>query len=131
MKKIIKEKDEKIAHLDKINKLLLESNNENKNVVNALKSSISFKLSGKEKLISIIFVSQDQGIHYPIICKNSQKFNEVENLLYDKFPDYKKSVNVFLLGGKAIKSSLTLDENKIKDGDIITITNFDDTVLNN
>ena len=131
LKKIIKEKDEKIAYLDKINKLLLESNNENKNVVNALKSSISFKLSENEKLISIIFVSQDQGIHYPIICKNSQKFNEVENLLYDKFPDYKKSVNVFLLGARQIKGSLTLDENKIKDGDIITITNFDDTVLNN
>ena len=124
LKKIIEVKDENI-------KQLLESNNEYKNVVDALKSSISFKLSGKEKLISIIFISQDQRIKYPIICKNSQKFNEVENLLYDKFPDYKKSVNVFLLGGDSIKSSLTLDENKIKDGDIITITNFDEISGNN
>ena len=125
-KKIIKEKDKEIAIIIENNKQLLESNNKYKKVANALNSSISFNLSENEKLISIIIQSQDQVINNPIICKNSHKFNEVENLLYEKFPDYKKSLNVFLLGSKTINNKLTLDENKIKDGDIITMTIFDD-----
>ena len=129
LKKIIKEKDEKIALLEGNNKLLLETNNKYKNIVNALKSSIPFELSGNEKLISIIFQSANQEINYPIICKTNQKFNEVENLLYDKFPKYKKSENYFLLGGAKINRSLTIDENKIKNGDIIIMNIFDDSML--
>jgi len=129
LKNITQAKNKEIANLQKknkqINNLYLESIDKYKNITNALESSISFKLSGKEKLISIIFMSQEKGIQYPIICKNTHKFNEVENILYDKFPECKKSENIFLFGGEKINKSLTLDENKIQYGDIITMTIFE------
>ena len=110
------------------NKNLLENVNDHKTVATALKNSINFELNKDEKIMCVIFMSVDQQVHYPIICKNNQKFNEVENLLYDKFPEYKEFENYFLLYGKKISKSLTLDENKIKYGDIITMTKYEEDV---
>lgn len=125
---IINEKDDEIALLKENNKNLLENVNDHKTVATALKNSINFELNKDEKLMFVIFMSSDQQVHYPIICKNNQKFNEVENLLYDKFPEYKEFENYFLLYGKKISKSLTLDENKIKYGDIITMTKYEEDV---
>ena len=125
---IINEKDDEIALLKENNKNLLENVNDHKTVATALKNSINFELNKDEKLMCVIFMSSDQQVHYPIICKNNQKFNEMENLLYDKFPEYKEFENYFLLYGKKISKSLTLDENKIKYGDIITMTKYEEDV---
>jgi len=125
LKKTIQEKDKQIASLQKNNKTHSESIKEHKNVVNALNSSISFRLCGKEKLISIIIINHELGIEYPIICKNTHKFNEVENILYNKFPKCKKTENYFLFGGIKFNKSLTLDENNIKNGDIIIMMIYD------
>ena len=74
----------------------------------------------------VIFLSTDQKVHYPIICKNKQKFNEVENLLYEKCPEYKDFENFFLVDGNKIIKSKTLEENKIENGQIITMTVFEE-----
>ena len=40
-------------------------------------------------------------------------------MFYDKFIEYKNKKNIFLIKGKSINSNKTLEENNIKNGDII------------
>ena len=79
----------------------------------------SFELSEGEKLISITFISFDELIQYSIICKNTHKFREIENMFYDKYIEYKNKNNNFLIKGKSINKNKTLEENNIKNGDVI------------
>ena len=73
-----------------------------------------------ENQISVIFqYIDDQTVHYPVICKESQKFSEVEKLLYEKFPRYKKTINYFICNGNIIDKTKTLKENKIGYGNVI------------
>ena len=77
------------------------------------------KNNGKE--IAIIFISLDQKMNYPIICQNNEKFAIYEQKLYDIYPQYKESENFFICNGKKINRNYTIEENKIKYGDIIQI----------
>ena len=76
-----------------------------------------------EEVLSLNFVSMgnsDIG-HYSLVCKNTDLFVREEERLYEKFPQFKKLETFFEVNGKRIKRFLTLDENKIKDNDIINI----------
>ena len=99
---------------DKLNKL-------KENNLNELKYNIPLLLKKEEKLISIIFNSFDENIHYSIICKNTDKFSKIESLLYDKYPEYKDLKNNFIINGKEINVFESLEDNKIKNTDIITL----------
>jgi hypothetical protein len=70
-------------------------------------------------LISVLFLSA--SIQEPIICTQKQIFNEVENKLYEKFPELKNGEYYFLIGGNKVNKYLTLEENNIKDGAKILI----------
>ena len=73
-----------------------------------------------ENQISVIFQCiDDQTVHYPVICKESQKFSEVEKLLYEQFPRYKKTINYFMCNGNIVDKTKTLKENKIGYGNVI------------
>ena len=100
----------------KIEILLNEKNAE----IAKLKLRFPFELSEGEKLISITFISFDESIQYSIICKNTHKFREIENMFYDKYIEYKNTNNIFLIKGKNINPSKTLEENNIKNGDVIS-----------
>ncbi len=71
--------------------------------------------------MTVIFISSDQKIHYSFICKNIDKFNKIENLLYDKYPEYEQSENFFTVNGNKIIKSQTIEQNKIKNSDIILL----------
>ena len=86
-------------------------------------SQFSFELSGREKIISIIFISFDQNIISSFICKNTDIFNSLENKFYEKYSEYKNLDNIFISNGRKIDKNKSLDENKIKNNDIITIFN--------
>ena len=101
---------------DKMKELLEEIRIKDK-----LLSNYPVKLSEGEKCLSVIFISADQKIHYPIICKNTDKFSTIENILYDAYPEYIESQNCFLVNGNLINKYKTLDFNKIKNGDIIML----------
>ena len=92
-----------------------------KNELNNLKSVIPFKIQPSEKLMSVVFSSEDQNIHYSVICKNTDKFERIENLLYDEYPEYKKPNNCFKVDGNIINKKDTLEDNKIKDKSIIIL----------
>ena len=85
-------------------------------------SRFPFELDSGEKLISIIFASTDQKVLYSTICKNTDKFGNIELKLYDAYPDYSESVNIFTVNGNKINRSKNLDENKIKNHDTIILT---------
>jgi len=56
-----------------------------------------------------------------MIIKNSAKFSNIETTLYQKFPNYLKSQNFFLVNGKIINKSITIEQNKIKNQDVIIV----------
>jgi len=82
-------------------------------------------LSKGEKLLSIIFTSLDESIHYSIISKNTEIFHELEKKLYNHYPKYSDSNNNFVKNGNRINKSKSLDENEIKNGDIIILSQND------
>ena len=86
-----------------------------------LKKRYPFELLENEKLMSVIFTSLDQKIHYSIICKNTDTFSVIEKLLYEEFPGYKNSENIFTVNGNKINRYDTLEENKIYNSDTIIL----------
>jgi len=131
----LKEKDiiineEKIKN-DNLNKRIKEleniSNNNNKNndikeLENEIKLFRSFyKFSEEEKLISIQFISVNKEINFNIIAKNTEKFSKLEIILYEKYPKYLDSENFFLVNGNRINRNRSLQDNKIKNNDVITL----------
>ena len=135
LKNRIKEKEKEIKRLEKqLNeyketneKLLLE-----KNEIENLKEENDnfkqyFKIGENEKLIRIIFHSTDQKIiDYVLICKNTDIFANIEQILYNKYPEYKDSENYFTSNGIKINKNRTLEDNKIKTNDIILLNKFDE-----
>ena len=67
------------------------------------------------------FLSFDENIHYSMICKNTDKFYRLEEEFYDKFPEYKKYENMFLINDKIIHKFNNLESNNIGDKDIIVV----------
>ena len=60
---------------------------------------MSFELSENEKLMTVIFNSKDEEIHYSLICKNTDIFNRLENSLYNVYPELTESENYFTSNG--------------------------------
>ena len=73
--------------------------------------------------MTIIFISSDQNIISSFICKNTHNFKFLENKFYQKYSEYKYLDNIFFSNGKKIDKNKSLDENEIKNNDIITIFN--------
>ena len=74
----------------------------------------------------INFKSFDKKLeNYSIICKNTDIFNKIENKLYEEYPEYDDTVNIFKVNGKQIKKSKSLEFNQIKNNDTITIESLD------
>ena len=93
--------------------------------IKKLKSIIPNDLKEGEKLLPLIFVSRDQNIHYSIICKDTDKFNYIENKLYDIYPQYQENENYFTVNGYKINKTKTIQENKIKYSDIIMLIPYE------
>ena len=76
-----------------------------------------------EKLISILFVTQ--GTHdifnYSMACRPTDLFSSLEERLYQDFPKYKNVKKIFMVHANRISESKTLEENKIKNNDIISL----------
>jgi len=131
-KELAKEKGNKINlknqsnNTDIIKRLdLMEKLESKENEIKQIISRYPFELSEGENILSVIFVSTDQKIHHSIICKNTEKFSEVESRLYKEYPEYLESDNYFLAKGKRINRFKTIEENNIKNSDIITLEQFE------
>lgn len=112
IKKIVLKIKEKIIKFnDKDN--IIDKNNINEKKIN--------DIIKKEQNTRVFIISVDKKIHYSILCKNTDKFEKIEDLLYNKYPEYKKLENTFILNGNIIDKNKTLEENKIKNGEIIML----------
>ena len=135
----IKQYENEIQKLKKDNNDLISSiqNNDSKdkiislmeelkikeNEIKQLKAKFPFDLNDGDKLMTIIFSSIEEDLYYTIICKNTDKFNKIENMLYDAYPQYLESENYFIVNGKKMIKSKTIEQNNIKYGEIIIINN--------
>lgn len=99
---------------------ILEKDKEIKELTLKL-SRYPFQLEDGEKLISVIFISSDQKVHYSMICKNTTKFSIIEGKLYEEYKDYEDLETYFTVNGKRINRHKSLDDNQIKNNDIIML----------
>ena len=77
--------------------------------------------NNNEENISIKFISSDLTINYEMTCKSTDKFNNVEIILYEQYPRLLEEECFFLCKGKKINRMKTLEENNIKNGDVIVL----------
>ena len=119
-----KEKPINIEFKNESKELFLDAIMEKDKEIKELKLKLSrypFELMEGEKIISIILTSVDQKFFHSIICKNKEKFNIIENKFYEAYPDYIETENFFTLNGKKVNKYKTLDDNNIKNNDIILL----------
>ena len=80
-----------------------------------------FILERNEKLMSIIFASVDQNIHYSIVCKNTDNINKLQGELYREYPELSEMENYFMYKGKVLDKFHSFESNYIKNGDAIVL----------
>ena len=86
----------------------------------------SICLSEGEELISIIFINEEEKVHYSIICKNVDFFAVAERKLFEKFPPKMKEEEYdYYFNGTRLKRAYKFKENKVNNGDIITLKKRD------
>jgi phosphate starvation-inducible protein PhoH len=107
-KKIIKNKDTELNYLK--NQLKVQLNNSNKQDKVYL-----------NEMMCVNFVSSDQKIHYAVPCISNNTFAEVEEKLYQEFPEYRETNNNFLANGQPVLRFKTISQNKIGKGLPVTL----------
>ena len=108
---------------------LIETIIEKEKEIKELKLKLSrfpFVVEEGEKLMSVNFVSTDKKLISSIICKNTDEFNKIESQLYKNHPEYFKNEISFTFNGKKIKGFKTLEQNGIKNDDIIIMKEIED-----
>ena len=130
---------------NKIKELTLENNNL-KNKINQLENIINDKnkeiqdnifkinnLSGNnnnqiifnpgDKILDVLFMSPGNQdiVNYAIPCKSTDLFVRLEERLYNDYPKYRNYETFFMVNTRRILRFKTLEENKIKSGDIISL----------
>ena len=90
-----------------------------------LLSRYKFYLNPEEKLISVVFTNKNDDFQHSFICKNTDKFVDVEAKFYDKEPalEGNKSNNVFIVGNSKIDKSKNLNQLNIIDSSTIILVN--------
>ena len=84
------------------------------------------ELNEGEKLMTVNFTSVDSRIqNYSLICKNTDMFNALEKRLYDDYKEYYDTENFFTVKGIKVHKLKSLEENKIKNNDVIILNTFD------
>ena len=135
LEELLKIKEKEIGKLNEFNNNFISADqkewfkiiNKNKILIEELKSKLArypFELLPGEKMMSVIFNSTKQDINYSVICKNTDLFVNIELKLYKEYPQYKENENFFTVGGNKINKYINLEQNKIKDNDIILLNQF-------
>ena len=110
------EQKEKINSLEKeIQNIMIQNNNLNENII--------ISKSSGEKIISINFMTMGNQdiINYSMPCKTTDLFVRLEEKLYNDFPKYKNYEVYFEVNTRRIKRFQTVEENKIKSNNLISI----------
>ena len=83
-------------------------------------------LNLSDNMIKIKIVSVEKDVNFSLVAKNTDSFSSIESRLYHKYPKYRETENIFFFSGNKINRYRTIEENKIKNGDIILVKAIDD-----
>ena len=126
MKKINNDLNNQIKLLEtQLNQLKLDLQNSKSNINNNMDdlNNLIMPMVPGEKIMAVIFNSQ--GIQYVcnwgLPCKNTNLFVRLEEILNNNFPELKKHDTYFMVNTRRIKRFQTLEENNIKNNDIINV----------
>ena len=136
--KLIKDNDSIIKKYENDMNKLKEKNKELEKLVDEQKQEIDdyiFKLNNlsennqeisfkpEDKVISVLFMTQGNQdiINYSMVCKTKDLFVRLEERLYQDFPKYRNVETFFMVNTNRILRFKTLEENKIKSNDIISL----------
>ena len=117
----------KNANNDDINKIK-EENIKLKEENKKLKEIISknpFNLTENEYILSLIIITKDEKVIFSLICKNTDKFIQVEEKFYKEYPEYFESKGCFRINNNLIEKNKTLEESNLKNNDIIIFEEFE------
>ena len=73
------------------------------------------------QIVAVNFISNDQKVHYSIPCVSTSTFAEIEEKLYQEYPEYRETNNIFFVNGKEILRFKKINENNIKSGIPVTM----------
>ena len=85
-----------------------------------------FILEEGEKIMTIVFTSVNQKLNYSMICKNTDTIHKLEEQLYKEYPKLGEAEYYFICNGAKVKKFKTLEELKIKSGDVIVLNEVED-----
>ena len=74
-----------------------------------------------DNIIAINFMSTSQNINFPIACKITDNFKDLEKKLYKDYPELKHKNLYFMVNGNIINRDETLENNGIKNRNAILI----------
>ena len=115
-----------------LKKLQLElqnyKSNNNLNINNINPNDLIVPLLPGEKIMTVNFNSQGTQYicNWSLSCKKANLFIRLEEILNNDFPELKKHDTYFEVNTKRIKRFLTLEENKIKNNDMINVFIIDE-----
>ena len=78
-----------------------------------------------ETIIAINFISLNYNINYPMACRKTDIFANIEEKLYREFPSLKSKKIYFMANGNIVNRSSTFEQNKIKNGNTILINEIE------
>ena len=73
------------------------------------------------EMMCVNFISMDQNVHYAVPCIKTNTFAEVEEKLYQQYPQYRETNNNFIANGIIVLRFKTIAENKIGNGLPVTL----------
>ena len=76
------------------------------------------QLEKEKKELMPIIISYEQK-NYALICKKTDIFNQVQNKLFDKYPEFKDNEYYYMVKSYRIILHKTVEENNINENDII------------
>ncbi len=106
-----------INEINNLKQIIIQKDKE----INELKSKIPNAYVKMNDIMVINFLSTDQNIRCGISCLADDTFAEVEEKLYKKYNTLRNTNNNFTANATPILRFKTIEENKIKDQDIIIL----------
>ena len=119
------------SEIYRLTKILESKNNEikeeknkveklRKSIINLQSSNIDFEFNEGEELMSVIFQStDDNSFRQSFLCKKNELFEELVKRVYIKLPELRNLQISFYGKGNMFDPKKTLEQNKIKDGELI------------
>ena len=101
-------------------------NNNQMNLLNNQMNNLSINNNAngmvyRNQMIGILIKSIDQKVQLPCAVHITDIFADIEKLLYKEFPELRFQNTYFTVKGNTIKRFLTIQENNIKNYDIILL----------